>query len=470
MINTVSNEEIAKQLDFIEKIKNFNEYRKYHIVTMGCKLNENDSEKLSGMLLSMGYEETENIEDANIVIFNTCCIRENAEEKVFGKLGALKNIKDKNNAVICFAGCMSQEKHIIDKIKKSYKLVDIVFGTHNLYKFPEMLYNEITTKKNVYDIWDIDGEIIEGLPIKRQEKGKANVTIMNGCNNFCSYCIVPYTRGRERSRRPEDIISEVKALANEGYKEIILLGQNVNSYNGGKKVIGEKIYHYTFADLLRDISKIKGIDIIRFISPHPKDFKDDVIDAIAECGNISKTIHIPLQSGSNNVLKGMNRKYTKQQYIELINKIKDKIPNVAFTTDIIVGFPGETEADFEETLDVISKIKFEQVFMFIFSVRKGTKAEKMEGQISDKIKSERFDRLKSLADGITVEENEKYIGTIQRILVEGTSKTKSDMLTGRTKSNKIVNFKGNIDLIGKEVNIKITSQHAWYLKGDILDS
>lgn len=355
---------------------------------------------------------------------------------------------------------MSQEKHIIEKIKKSYPQVDIIFGTHNFYKFPEMLYKEITEKKKIIDVWDIDGEVIEGVPIKRMDGKTALVTIMNGCNNFCSYCIVPYTRGRERSRNPKDILREIEELSKEGYKEIMLLGQNVNSYNGGDG--------YTFANLLRDIDKIDGIDIVRFMSPHPKDFKDDVIDAIRDCKSVCKVIHLPLQSGSTNVLKLMNRRYTKEQYLELVDKIRAKIPEVTFTTDIIVGFPGETEEDFLDTLDVVEKVRFEQVFMFIYSVRKGTKAETMPDHVPDEIKSERFGRLKALADRITEEENMKYIGTIQNVLVEGVSKTNSEVLTGRTKSYKVVNFSGSKDLIGKNIDVRIVSQHVWYLKGEII--
>ncbi len=460
MITLVENKEIEKQYEYMEKVKQKVHGLKYFINTMGCKLNENDSEKISGMLTEMGYEETNSFENANLVVFNTCCIRENAEEKVFGKLGELKNIKAKNNMIICFAGCMSQEPHVIEKIKKSYSQVDIIFGTHNLYKFPEMLYNKLESQKKVFDVWDIDGEIFEGLPIKRDGSTSASVTIMNGCNNFCSYCIVPYTRGRERSRKPEDILKEISGLADEGYTEIMLLGQNVNSYNGGDG--------YNFANLLRDIDKIEGIKIVRFMSPHPKDFSDDVIDAIAECPSICKVIHLPLQSGSTAVLKAMNRRYTKEQYLELVDKIRNKIPNVSFTTDIIVGFPGETEEDFEDTLDVVSKVKFEQIFMFIYSVRKGTRAETMPNHISEDIKSERFNRLKALADKITEEENIKYIGTIQDVLVEGISKTNENMLTGRTRSNKVVNFKGDKDLTGKEVKVKIISEHVWHLKGEIV--
>lgn len=460
MIKQVEKEEIEKQYEYMEKVKEKANGLKYCINTMGCKLNENDSEKIAGMLSKMGYTETEKMEEANLVVFNTCCIRENAEEKVFGKLGELKNLKAKNNMVICFAGCMSQEPHVIEKIKKSYSQVDIIFGTHNLYQFPEMLYTHFEKQKKVFEVWNIDGEIFEGLPIKRMEGTSAAVTIMNGCNNFCSYCIVPYTRGRERSRLPEDILKEIEELAKEGYNEIILLGQNVNSYHGKEG--------YGFAHLLRDIDKIDGINIVRFMSPHPKDFTDDVIDAIAECDSICKVIHLPLQSGSTNVLKLMNRGYTKESYLALVDKIRAKIPNVAFTTDIIVGFPGETEEDFEDTLDVVKRVKFEQVFMFIYSVRKGTRAETMPNHIPEEIKSERFGRLKKLADDITEQENMKYIGTVQDVLVEGESKNNKEMLSGRTRTNKVVIFEGDKTYIGKEVKVEIVSQHVWFLKGKIV--
>ncbi len=460
MIQTVSKDEINTQYEYMKKIKELGLLKKYSICTLGCKLNENDSEKMSGMLTEMGFSEAENVEDADIVIFNTCSIRENAEEKVFGKLGEMKRQKEKRGTIICFAGCMSQEEHVVEKIKKSYSQVDILFGTHNIYKFPEMLYKKLIKQEKIFDVWNIDGEVWEGIPIKRADEKSASVTIMNGCNNFCSYCIVPYTRGRERSRKPEDILKEIEELADDGYKEIMLLGQNVNSYNGGEG--------YTFANLLRDIDKISGIDIVRFMSPHPKDFKDDVIDAIADCKSVCKVIHLPLQSGNTKVLKDMNRGYTKEQYLELVKKIREKVPEVTFTTDIIVGFPGETEEEFEDTLDVVRQVEFEQVFMFIYSVRRGTRAEKMENHIPEEIKSERFYRLKKLADGIVEETMKKYVGTVQNVLVEGESKTNSNVLTGRTRMGKIVNFEGNKDLIGKEVRLKILSQHVWYLKGEIL--
>ena len=433
--------------------------KKYYITTMGCQLNENDSEKIAGIVEKMGFEKTEKLEEADLVIYNTCCVRENAEERLFGKLGELKKQKEKNGTIIAIGGCMMQEPAMLEKIKKSYNYTDIVFGTHTLHKFEEDLKKTLESGKRVRDVIDIDGEVIEGLPIKRNDSSKASVTIMYGCNNFCTYCIVPYVRGRERSRKPEDILNEVKELAEEGYKEITLLGQNVNSYNGGEG--------YKFANLLNDVCKIDGIERIRFISPHPKDFTDDVIEAIANNSKIARVIHLPLQSGSSEVLKKMNRKYTKEQYLALVDKMKTRIPDIVLSTDIIVGFPDETEEDFEDTLDVVRKVNYEQVYMFIYSRREGTVADKMENQIPEEIKHQRFDRLKELFDSRVSENNQKYIGTTQRILVDGYSKNDKETLTGRTDTNKVVNFKGNEELIGKMIDIKITEEHKWYLAGEI---
>ena len=432
---------------------------KYYITTMGCQLNENDSEKLAGIVEGMGFEKTEKLEEADLVIYNTCCVRENAEERLFGKLGELKKQKEEKGTIIAIGGCMMQEPAMLEKIKKSYNYTDIVFGTHTLHKFEEDLKKVLENGKKVRDVIDIDGEVIEDLPIKRNDNFKASVTIMYGCNNFCSYCIVPYVRGRERSRAPEKILEEVEMLAKEGYKEITLLGQNVNSYNGRE--------NYKFANLLNDVCKIDGIERFRFISPHPKDFTDDVIEAIANNPKIARVLHLPLQSGSSAVLKKMNRKYTKEQYLKLVDKIKTRIPDVVLSTDIIVGFPGETEEDFEDTLDVVRKVNYEQVFMFIYSRREGTIADKMENQIPEEIKHKRFDRLKELFDSRVSENNQKYIGTTQKILVDGYSKNDKETLTGRTDTNKVVNFKGNEELIGKIINIKITEEHKWYLSGEI---
>ena len=466
--------EIKLLEEYIKKVKKINQDKnlKYTILTMGCQLNENDSEKLCGMLEKMGYTKTEKQNDADLALFNTCCVRENAEDKLFGKLGELKRLKEQKGIIIAIGGCMMQEKHITDKIKESYPFVDILFGTHTLHKFPEDLYKVIEEKRKLEDILDIDGKIYEGLPIKRDSKIKASVTIMNGCNNFCSYCIVPYVRGRERSRQPRDIIEEVKELAKEGYKEITLLGQNVNSYlrvEREKNILFEEYQGVnSFATLLRAINKIDGIERIRFISPHPKDFTDDVIEAIADCEKVCKLVHLPLQSGNTKVLKEMNRKYTKEQYLNLVEKMKNKIPNLTLSTDIIVGFPGETDEEFEDTLEVVEKVKFEQVYMFIYSRRVGTPGDKMQNQIPEDIKHKRFDKLKALAESQIEENNKKYIGTTQKILVEGESKNNSNMLSGRTESNKVVIFEGSKELIDKIINIKIISQHMWYLKGEIL--
>ncbi len=437
---------------------------------MGCQLNENDSEKLCGMLEKMGYDKTEDTKQADIVLFNTCCVRENAEDKLFGKLGELKKIKEEKGIIIAIGGCMMQEKHITDKIKESYPFVDILFGTHTLHRFPEDLYQALQEKRKQEDIIDIDGEIHEGLPIKRESSIKASVTIMNGCNNFCSYCIVPYVRGRERSRKPRAIIEEVKELAKQGYQEITLLGQNVNSYLRVEKEKQIPFEEYegvnSFATLLRAINKIEGIQRIRFVSPHPKDFTDDVIQAIADCEKVCKLIHLPLQSGNTKVLKEMNRKYTKEQYLNLVEKMKNKIPNLTLSTDIIVGFPGETEEEFKDTLDVVEKVKFEQVYMFIYSRRIGTPGDKMENQIPEEIKHQRFNRLKALVESQIEENNQKYIGTTQKVLVEGESKNNSKMLTGRTDSNKVVIFEGPKEWIGTMQDLKIVSEHMWYLKGE----
>ena len=435
--------------------------KKYMIMTFGCQLNENDSEKIAGMIENLGYEKTDDLSKCDLVVFNTCCVRENAEERLFGKIGEIKKLKEERGTIIAIGGCMMQEEHILEKIKKSYKYIDLVFGTHTLNKFEEDLKKIIEEKKKIRDVIDIDGEVIEGLPIKRNDKFKASVSIMYGCNNFCSYCIVPYVRGRERSRKKEDILKEVESLAKEGYKEITLLGQNVNSYDGGDG--------YKFSNLLYDVCKIEGIERIRFISPHPKDFTDDVIKAIKDNKKISRIVHLPLQSGSTKVLKEMNRKYTKEQYLDLAEKMRKEIPDILFSTDIIVGFPGETEEDFENTLDVVRKMNYEQIFMFIYSRRVGTVADKMENQIPEEIKHKRFERLKKLYDDNVSKNNEKFIGKVEKILVDGESKNNENMFTGRNDANKVIIFEGSKDLIGKMINVKITEEHKWYLKGEVED-
>ena len=469
--------EIQEQKQYIEKVKKINEKSekklKYNISTMGCQLNENDSEKISGILEEMGYSETDNQKEADIVIFNTCCVRENAEDKLFGKLGELKRIREEKGTIVAIGGCMMQEEHITDKLKQSYPFVDIIFGTHTMHKLPEDIYNILKNRKKIKDVIDIDGEIYEDLPIKRNSKTQASITIMNGCNNFCSYCIVPYVRGRERSRQPRDIINEVKEVVKQGYKEIMLLGQNVNSYLRVEREKNIPFEEYegvnSFATLLKAVNKVEGIERIRFISPHPKDFTDDVIEAIAECDKVCKLVHLPLQSGNTKVLKEMNRRYTKEQYLTLVEKMKKNIPNLTLSTDIIVGFPGETDEEFEDTLDVVRKVGFEQVYMFIYSRRVGTPGDRMENQVPENIKHIRFNKLKELVESQIEENNKKYVGTIQTILVEGESKNNPNMLTGRTDSNKVVILEGKKDLINNIVKVKIVSEHMWYLKGEIIN-
>lgn len=453
--------------EITEKIQSKN--WKYHITTFGCQLNENDSEKIAGMLEELGFAKAENEQDANFLVFNTCCVRENAEERLFGKIGEVKNLKKAKDLIIAVGGCMMQEKAMVQKIKKSYPYVDIIFGTHTMQNLPQDIAKVLLEKEKVRDVIDIDGEIYEDLPIKRNSQVSANVTIMYGCNNFCTYCIVPYVRGRERSRKPEKILEEVQHLAQNGYKEITLLGQNVNSYMRTERENGKVDFEIdSFAKLLYAVAKIDGIEKIHFISPHPKDFTDDVIEAISKIDKISRIVHLPLQSGSSKVLREMNRKYTKEQYLALVDKMMEKIPNLMLSTDIIVGFPGETEEDFEDTLDVVRKVNFEQIFMFIYSTRDGTVAATREDQVPEEIKHQRFDRLKELYESKVEENNEKYIGTFHSILIEGKSKNDANMLTGRTDTNKVVVFEPKADCqIGDIVKVKITENHKWYFKGEI---
>ena len=465
-------EKISEQTKYIEKVRKLNEGKnlKYIVLTMGCQLNENDSEKISGMLEEMGYSKTDKIEDANVVAFNTCCVRENAEDRLFGKLGEVKKYKETNGTIIAIGGCMMQEKHIVDKLKHSYPFFDIVFGTHTLYKFPEDIYNAIVNGKQIEDIIDIDGEVIEGLPIKRDDNIKASVAIMNGCNNFCTYCIVPYVRGRERSRKAEDIIAEVKCLAKEGYKEITLLGQNVNSYMRVEReqnlATGEID---SFAKLLREVNKIDGIERIRFISPHPKDFTDDVIEAIRDCEKVCKIIHLPLQSGSTEILKRMNRKYTKEQYLALVDKMKAKIPGIVLSTDIIVGFPGETEDDFEDTLDVVRQAKFDSAYTFIYSKRTGTPAARMENQVPEDVVKDRFNRLLATVNEVSHEHIRRYEGMDMKVLVEGKDDHEEGFVTGRMTNNILVHFAGDESLIGQIVTVHLDECKGFYYMGRLIE-
>ncbi len=452
------------QENYIELVKKLNNGKllTYSVFTMGCQLNENDSEKISGMLEEMGYVKIDDYKNADLVVFNTCCVRENAEEKLFGKIGEIKKIKEERDVLLAIGGCMMQEEKMLKKIKESYPFVNVIFGTHTLQNLPENIYKAISQNKKVKDVIDIDGEIYENLPIKRNSDFKASVTIMYGCNNFCTYCIVPYVRGRERSREPEKILEEIEELAKDGYKEITLLGQNVNSYKGNEKI-------RNFAELLNEVCKIDGIEKVDFISPHPKDFTDDVIEVIAKNEKVSRIIHLPLQSGNTKVLKEMNRKYTKEQFLELAEKMKSRIDGLVLSTDIIVGFPGETDEEFEDTLDVVRKVNFEQIFMFIYSKRDGTVAAKRDDQIPEDIKHKRFDKLKELYESKVDENNEKYIGTIQQILIESLSRYNNDTYEGRTKTNKVVIIPKTKNYeIGEVVTVKIKENHKWYLKGEVV--
>ncbi len=468
----VSAEEIAQQYKYIEILKDYNQNRvskigrpvKYNIETFGCQMNENDSERLSGMLSEMGYSEAFKRSESDLIIFNTCCVRENAEQKVYGHLGALKKLKDNNpDLIIAICGCMMQQPEVVEHIKKVYRHVDIVFGTHNLYKFPELLNTAIETHNTIIDVWDSTGSIAENMPITRKDNLKAWVTVMYGCNNFCSYCIVPYVRGRERSRSVDDIKNEVERLALEGCKEITLLGQNVNSY--GKDLEGE----YTFAGLLRELNTVPGIERIRFMTSHPKDLSDELIYAMRDCEKVCEHLHLPVQSGSTRILDEMNRRYTKEQYLELMEKVKKHIPGIGLSTDIIVGFPGETEEDFSETLDVVAKARFDMAYTFLYSKRTGTPAAKSPDQISEEVKKDRFDRLLALQNSISREINDELLGKEVEVLVEGLSKSSKTTYTGRTRENKIVNFKGSPELVGKLVKVKIDTIQTWSLLGKLVE-
>ncbi|MBU3126431.1 tRNA (N6-isopentenyl adenosine(37)-C2)-methylthiotransferase MiaB [Clostridium tagluense] len=438
-----------------------NEILNYYIETWGCQMNEEDSEKLSGMLIPMGYKKTTDKEAADIIIFNTCCVRENAEQKVDGNIGALKNMKKQNpNLIIAVTGCMMQQEGMAKHIITKFPFVDIIIGTHNAYKFPEYLKRIQGGESSIVEIWDKEGAIIEGMPIDRESSIKGFVTIMYGCNNFCTYCIVPYVRGRERSRTPEDIISEIKTLVSEGYKEITVLGQNVNSY--GKGLIPQ----INFAELLRRINDIEDLERIRFMTSHPKDLSIEVIEVIAECDKICEQIHLPVQSGSTNLLNKMNRHYDREQYLELVKNIKNILPSVGLSTDIIVGFPGETEEDFAETLSLMEEVKFDLAFMYLYSKRKGTPADEMLDQIPDKIKHERFNRLIEVVNRTSKEKNIEYVGKIVEVLVEGFSKNDKSKLTGRTRTGKLVNFEGNYKAIGELVSVQITNAHSFSLMGE----
>ncbi len=426
-------------------------------------MNEHDSETLAGMLTELGYLENKNKKEADVAIINTCSVRENADKRFFGTLGQLKKVKEERpEVVVAVCGCMMQQQHIIDTLKAKYPWVDLVFGTHNLHEFPRLLSNVLNERNKVVDVWENGGDIVEGLPSKREYSFKAYVDIMYGCNNFCTYCIVPYTRGRERSRRPEEIVNEVKGLAADGVREIMLLGQNVNSYGTGCD------FNTDFADLIYLLNGIDGIKRIRFMTSHPKDLSDKLIQAYKDCDKLCNNIHLPVQSGSTEILKRMNRKYTKEDYLKLIAKLKAAVPEIAVTTDIIVGFPGETEEDFEETLELVREVRFDSAFTFLYSIRKGTPAEKYMKQVPEAVKHERFNRLVELLNGISAVKNAACEGQVLDVLVEGPSKTNSKTYSGRTESGKLVNFKGTPELVGQIIPVKITEGKTFSLFGDTL--
>lgn len=451
----------------MEKYENNIEENKekfFSILTYGCQMNEEDSEKLSGMLKRIGYTKTEDIEKASIILFNTCCVRENAENKVFGNLGRIKKLKEKNkDLIVGICGCMMQQKGMADKVLSKFPFVNIIFGTHNAYKFPEYLNRVKTEGVQVKEILNKETDIVEGIPVDRESSVKAFVTIMYGCNNFCTYCIVPYVRGRERSRKPEEIIKEIKELVSNGYKEVTLLGQNVNSYGKG---LEEEI---SFAKLLRMINEVEGLERVRFMTSHPKDLNEEVIEAIKECDKLCEQIHLPVQSGSNRILKEMNRHYDRERYMYLINKIKKEIPNVAITTDIIVGFPGETDEDFNDTLSLVKEVSYDSAFTFIYSRRNHTPADKMENQVPDEVKHERFNELVAAVNEGVIKNNKKYEGQIVEVLVEGTSKNDETKLSGRTRNGKLVNFEGDKSLIGTLVNTKIVRAQPFSLIGEVVE-
>ena len=429
--------------------------------THGCQQNENDTERIRGMLKKAGYDFTDDAKVADLVVFNTCAVRENAEDKVFGRIGILKHIKESRpHMMIVLCGCMVQQEHVTEKIRRVHPQKDLIFGTNALYRMPELLYKAYQSRKTVVDIEGGDGVICEDIPVMRDARHKAWVSVMYGCNNFCTYCIVPYVRGRERSRAPEKIIAEIERLVADGVSEVTLLGQNVNSYG---KDLPEKV---SFAELLRRVNKVAGLERIRFMTSHPKDFSDELIDAMAECDKVCPQLHLPFQSGSDKVLRDMNRRYTRGEYLEKLARAKARIPNLATSTDIIVGFPTERQEDFEDTLSLLREAEFDSIFSFIYSKREGTPAAKMDFVLSNEQIHKNFDRMLEVQNEISRRKNEAYVGRICRVLVDGVSKTDAHMLTARTDTNKIVNFPGRQELAGKYINVKITKAQTWSLYGE----
>lgn len=452
---------IKKCRQYVETVsKKLKRQPSYRVETFGCQMNARDSEKLEGILEEIGYVRSENEKQADFVIFNTCTVRENANLRVYGRLGQLNHYKKSNpHMMIALCGCMMQEAHVVDKLKKSYSFVDLIFGTHNIFKFAELLATRYESSRMVIDIWQDTDKIVEDLPIERKYPFKSGVNIMFGCNNFCSYCIVPYVRGRERSRNSEDIIREIESLVADGVSEVMLLGQNVNSYG---KTLENPI---TFSQLLKKIEQIKGLKRIRFMTSHPKDLSEELIAVMAGSGKICRHLHLPLQSGSSRILDKMNRRYTKERYLELIDKIRRAIPDISLTTDIIVGFPGETEEDFRETLDVVRKVRYDSAFTFIYSKRTGTPAAAMDNQIEDSVIKERFDRLLKEVQGISKEISARLTNTVQEVLVEEINGQDDSLVTGRLSNNLLVHLPGDASDIGKLLQVSLDTCKGFYYMG-----
>ena len=457
-IKTKTQEYIIK-----ENLKKLGLNKKYYVKTYGCQMNEHDSENIKAILEDMSFTSTDNMEEADLILLNTCAIRENAHNKVFGMIGRIKHLKEKNpNLIAGICGCMAQEEVVVNEILEKYNFLDIIFGTHNIHNLPNILYTSINKKDLEVEVLSIEGEVIENIPVKRDSKYKAWVNIMYGCDKFCTYCIVPYTRGKQRSREPEYIIDEVKDLVKKGYQEVTLLGQNVNAYGKDLNI------DYDMSNLLESVAKT-GINRIRFVTSHPWDFNDSMIEVIKKYDNIMPYIHLPLQSGSNSILKLMGRRYTKESYIKLYKKLKEALPYSSITTDIIVGFPNETIEDFSETLDVVNTCKFDGAFTFIFSPRVGTPAAKMADNVSLEEKEKRLYKLNELINKYSKEANEKYLNKTVPVLIEGTSEKDENMLMGYTDTMKLVNVKGKKENIGKIINVKITDVKTWSMDGEIAE-
>lgn len=463
-------EEPQRQYYYIEQLKSVIQAKSdrkkrkltYNIQTFGCQMNARDSEKLAGVLEQIGYVETDS-EQADFVIYNTCSVRENANTRVYGRLGHLNVIKKKNSdMIIAICGCMMQEPDEIEKIKSTYKFVDIVFGTHNIYKFAELIYDRLQSDRMIIDIWKDTDKIVEDLPNVRKFPFKSGVNITYGCNNFCSYCIVPYVRGRERSREPRDIIREIERFVADGVKEVMLLGQNVNSY--GKNLDNPM----SFAELLTNIAKIEGLERIRFMTPHPKDLSDELIEVMKNTPKVCRHIHLPLQSGSSRILKLMNRHYTKEDYLLLVNKIRTALPDVALTTDIIVGFPGETEEDFEDTIDVVKQAEFDSAFTFIYSKRIGTPAATMDNQVPEEVTKPRFERLLAVVGEGAAKRCGRDVGKTLSVLVESVNEQHPELVTGRLSNNTLVHFPGDASLVGQIVDVALNENKGFYYIGEMV--